>query len=115
MVDVLGVKAGGDLDAYLEGLAYILADQRAANWEDDDTPHWIPIPALALAIKRIWADPAHWGEFRQRPSIPGIVERCRDYRHDLVTVRHSLRMLGRTRQRLDLIIRTVDDYEADPV
>jgi hypothetical protein len=107
MLDVLGLRGGDDLDAYAEAMAWSLAEA----WSDHhDQPHWIPIPALAKAIKRTWEDRESWNHFggTRRPPIPDIVDRCKDYRQDLAIARNSLNMLGRTSKRLEQIIRCVN-------
>lgn len=115
MLDVLGIKGGDDTDAYTEALAWNLAEVWPEAWERGDVPRWIPIPALAKAIKRVWNDRDSWDHFggTKRPPIPDIVEHCKDYRRDLVNVRDSIDMLGRTQKRLGRIIRTVNSYEAE--
>jgi hypothetical protein len=113
MLDVLGIKGGDDTDAYVEALAWSLADVWPGKGDPGDTPLWIPIPALAKAVKRVWADHASWDHFggTKRPPIPHIVERCGDYRRDLVSVRWQIDMLGRTQKRLGRIIQSVNGYE----
>jgi hypothetical protein len=113
MLDVLGIRGGDDTDAYTEALGWTLAEVWPTTWERG--PAWIPIPALAKAIKRIWQDRDSWDHFggTKRPPIPDIVESCRDYRSELVGVLGQIDMLGRTQKRLGRIIRTVNDYEAD--
>ena len=91
-------------------MAWTLADV----WPDySDAPGWIPIPAFAKAIKRTWADRAAWNHFGRPPAIPDIVGHCKDYRRDLVNLRDSIDMLGRTQKRLGQIIQTVNSYEED--
>jgi hypothetical protein len=115
MLDVLGIKGGDDTEAYVEAMAWTLSDVWRANGDPSDTPGWIPIPAFAKAIKRIWQDRDSWDHFggTKRPPIPDIVEHCKDYRRDLVDVRNSIDMIGRTRKRLGQIIETVNAYETE--
>jgi hypothetical protein len=115
MLDVLGIRGGDDTDAYVEAMSWTLQEAWPAAWERGDMPNWIPIPALAKAVKRTWADRNSWDHFggTKRPPIPDIVEHCKDYRRDLAGVRDQIDMLGRTQKRLGQIIRTVNDYEAD--
>jgi hypothetical protein len=117
MLDVLGIRGGDDTDAYTEALAWTLADVWPSSSRDCEygLPKWIPIPALAKAIKRVLEDRDSWEHFggTKRPPIPDIVDRCKDYRHDLACVLAQLEMLGRTQERLGQIIQTVDQYEAD--
>ena len=70
-------------------------------------------PRITKAIKRTRADRAAWNHFGRPPAIPDIVEHCKDYRRDLVYVRNSIDMLGRTRHRLGRIIETVNEYEEE--
>jgi hypothetical protein len=115
MLDVIGIRGGDDADAYVEAMAWSLGDVYRANWEDSDTPDWIPVPAFALAVKRTLEDRDAWDHYggTKRPPIPGIVDRCRDYRSDLVNMRHSIAMLDRTQKRLGWIIETVNNYETE--
>ena len=53
MLDVLGIKSGDDTDAYVEAMAWTLADVWRGHGDSNDVPEWIPIPAFAKAIKRI--------------------------------------------------------------
>jgi hypothetical protein len=112
MLDVIGIKGGDDTDAYVEAMAWTLADV----WPDyPGVPGWIPIPAFAKAIKRTWADRDSWDHFggTKRPPIPDIVEHCKDYRRDLAMVRDEIALLGRTQKRLGTIIRVVNEYETE--
>jgi hypothetical protein len=115
MLDALGIKGGDDTDAYVEALAWTLADVWPANWESSGTPRWIPIPALAKAVKRIWQDRDSWEHFggTKRPPIPDILEHCKDYRRDLVYVRNAVGLLGDTQKRLGRIIETVNAYDEE--
>ena len=115
MLDVLGIKGGDDTDAYIEAMAWTLAEVWPAAWERGDVPKWTPIPALAKAIKRVWEDRESWDHFggTRRPPIPDIIEHCEYYRRDLVHVRDSIDMLGRTQKRLSRIIETVNEYETE--
>jgi hypothetical protein len=115
MLDVLGIKGGDDTDAYVEALAMMLADVDPDINDWPDTPRWVPIPAFAKAVKRIWSDRDAWEHFggTKRPPIPDIVERCRDYRRDLFRVRDRIELLSHTQQQLGQIIERVDSYEAD--
>ncbi|WP_161855589.1 hypothetical protein [Bradyrhizobium sp. CCBAU 051011] len=56
MLDVLGIKGGDDTDAYVEALAWTLAEVWRANGDPSGTPGWIPIPAFAKAVQHIWRD-----------------------------------------------------------
>ncbi|MFH0295671.1 hypothetical protein AAFX91_00305 [Bradyrhizobium sp. 31Argb] len=115
MLDVLGIKGGDDTDAYVEALAWTLSDVWRAKGDSADTPHWIPIPALAKAVDRVWQYRDSWYHFggTKRPPLPDIVDHCKEYRRDLVNVRDGIDMLGRTRKRLSQIIRTVNAYETE--
>ena len=115
LLDVLGIRGGDDLDSYLECLAWTMADVWPENWERSSTPGWIPIPAFAKAIKRVWEDRESWEHFggTKRPPIPDIVERCKDYRRDLVSWRADINLIGTTQKRLGQIIETVSEYESD--
>ena len=87
MLDVLSIKGCDGIDAYVETVAWTLGDVWRANWESDDIPEWVPIPALAKTIKRIWEDRASWDNFGKPPPLPDIVDRSRNYRRDLAMVR----------------------------
>jgi hypothetical protein len=113
MLDVLGIKGGDDTDAYVEAMAWTLADVWRGNRDPSDAPEWIPIPAFAKAIKRTWGDRAAWNHFGRPPAIPSIIEHCKDYRRDLVYARDNIDMLARTSHRLDTIISTVNAYETE--
>lgn len=113
MLDVLGIRGGDDVDAYVEAVAWTLADVWPATWEPIDVPTWVPIPAFAKAIKGIWEDRSAWTNFGKPPPLPDIIERCTGHRRDLVQVRDNIDMLGRTRKRLSQIIQAVKEYEED--
>jgi hypothetical protein len=114
MLDVLGIKGGDDTDAYIEALAWSLAEVWPEGWESHDM-HWIPVPALAAAIKQIWKEPDFWNHFggTRRPPIPEVIERCKDYRRNLVGVERNIWKLGCIWKRLDQIIDTVNEYDKD--
>lgn len=112
MLDVFGIRAGDGLDAYAEILALELAEVHPGDWERG-VPLWIPIAALAKAIRRMWRDRAAWNHYGRQMPFPDLLDLCVDARRDLVGVRDKVVLLGRTQHRLGRIIEVVNASEAE--
>jgi hypothetical protein len=110
MLDVLGIPASDSIGNYINGLSWMLADVQPDDNERRSykPPRWIPLPAIADAVNRIWETcrDNHYG----RPPLPAyVLEECIRSRCNLAHVRYRIAEIGRARQGLQKIIAATDD------
>jgi hypothetical protein len=99
LLDGLCIKAGDDVDGYIDGLGYLLEDVAPSRVERGfKPPRWIPIPALAAAVEELLR--TYRATYGKPPPNPDVIDLCARFRIQLLQFQNLLITVWNTRQSL---------------
>ncbi len=112
LLNGLFVRSGEEADGYISTLSWMLAEVQPDDFERSafpKPPKWIPLPALADAISRIWK--TRRDNYGRPPPIAEVLEECTKSRHNLALVRREIIKIGKTHNALrEIVAATEDSY-----
>src|SRR5229473_1333149 len=114
LLDGCSIKAGPDIDKYIQLLTWMLGDcppSEAERRGHPAPPRWIPLAAIAKAIKHVLATRRN-DDGRPVP-IAEFLDECCNNRRKLISARSDIRQVGLTHQRLTEIVKATEDSYPD--
>jgi hypothetical protein len=107
MLDGLGIRAGDEIDGYIQMLAYALSDN-----DLDRSQRWMPLSAIARAVKQVCTT---YGEtYGRPPPISTVLQRSIESLFELRVVKLKMESIGRTLADFSEIAKATED-SYDPV
>jgi hypothetical protein len=111
MLDGFAIKNDATIDGYISTVSYILADTPPDDVERSAAslkpPRWIPLPAIADAIKRMWLK--YRADYGRPPPIPMLLEELTASRAELARTRNQIAEIGIARKALNEIAAATED------
>jgi hypothetical protein len=113
LLDGLGLKSDDGTAAYVEALAWALGDCPTRETEIySSRKRWIPIPAIARAIRQVWLTGR--SDYGRPIPISDFLDECGRHSSRLIQLGGRIMLLGRARQRLTEIVKaTGGSYPAE--
>jgi hypothetical protein len=112
LLDGCGIRADEGTAAWVEAVAWTLGEceRRTTEFFDNRKP-WMPMPAIAAAIRKIWL--TQRDNYGRPIPIADFLDECGRHSSDLLSLQMDIINIGRTHQRLTQIVQATDDSYPD--